>query len=150
MLYFNIACAVGGLIVDQTGRLLLVRRAKGPSQGLLALPGGFVDPGETAEEALRREVREEVGLSVEIAAAIGSHQNAYSYKGITYPVLDFFYVCRTAGPVGNAADLTLQAAEVAGCEWRDPAGIQAHEIAFPSMHWAVERFRDSARLTAPR
>jgi mutator protein MutT len=43
-------------------RVLLVRRARAPSQGLYAFPGGKVEQGETLEEAVRRELKEETGL----------------------------------------------------------------------------------------
>jgi 8-oxo-dGTP diphosphatase len=52
------------VIRDNKGRILLIRRKNEPFKGAHALPGGFVDVGETVETACRREVREEVGLEV--------------------------------------------------------------------------------------
>jgi len=51
LFFFNIAAAVAALITDPEGRLLVTKRALDPAQGTLDLPGGFVDPHETAEEA---------------------------------------------------------------------------------------------------
>ena len=55
---------VGGVVVRE-GRVLLVQRAREPLKGLWSLPGGLVEVGETLEEALARELREETALSVE-------------------------------------------------------------------------------------
>lgn len=56
--------AVGGVVV-RDGRILLVRRAKEPSLGQWSIPGGAVEVGETLRDALRREILEETGLTVE-------------------------------------------------------------------------------------
>ena len=57
--------AVGAVIVED-GRLLLVQRAKDPGAGQWAVPGGQVEPGESLEQAVRREVAEEVGVAVDV------------------------------------------------------------------------------------
>ncbi|MGY1604168.1 NUDIX hydrolase [Geodermatophilus sp. SYSU D00815] len=62
---------VGAVVRDAAGRLLLVRRGQEPSRGLWSLPGGRVEPGETAEQAVVREVREETGLEVAPGAVVG-------------------------------------------------------------------------------
>ena len=57
---------------DTEGRVLLVRRAHEPSLGLWSIPGGRVEPGESAREAARREVREETGLDVEVGDLVAT------------------------------------------------------------------------------
>ena len=57
--------AVGAVVVRE-GHLLLVQRDKAPGEGLWAVPGGQVVPGESLIEAVRREVREETGLDVSV------------------------------------------------------------------------------------
>lgn len=56
--------------VIHEGRVLLVRRAVDPGRGLWSLPGGYMDAGEMPDEALRRELDEEVGLAVEVGQAL--------------------------------------------------------------------------------
>lgn len=67
----RVRCA-GAVVRDDSGRVLLVRRANEPSRGLWSIPGGRVEAGESAEEAARREVREETGLDVEVGTLVGT------------------------------------------------------------------------------
>lgn len=55
---------VSACLLDDEGRVLLVRRARPPYSGLLSLPGGRVEFGETLSEAVRREIAEETGLEI--------------------------------------------------------------------------------------
>ncbi len=55
-----------GILVHRRGKLLLVKRDEEPDRGMWSFPGGMVELGETTEEAAVREVREEVGLAVEV------------------------------------------------------------------------------------
>jgi 8-oxo-dGTP diphosphatase len=63
---------VGAVILDDDGRLLLVRRGHAPSIGCWSIPGGRVEPGETDEQAVRREVLEETALDVSVDRFVGA------------------------------------------------------------------------------
>ncbi|GAB3482010.1 NUDIX hydrolase [Amycolatopsis cihanbeyliensis] len=63
---------VGGILHDEAGRLLLIRRANEPSRGLWTLPGGRVETGESDAEAVARELREETGLEVLPGELVGT------------------------------------------------------------------------------
>ena len=59
------------VIPDGEGCVLLIQRANDPYEGSWALPGGFVDVGETVEDAAIREAKEETGLDVELLRLVG-------------------------------------------------------------------------------
>jgi mutator protein MutT len=133
--FFNPAAAVAAILLRPDGCALFLRRARDPGKGKLGLPGGFVDIGETAENALRREIREEVNLEVAELEFLCTLTNEYHYKGITYPVLDLFFVTHAA-PI-------LEAAALDGVEsfaWIDPRDVNLSEMAFGSNAEALRRF----------
>jgi len=86
---------------DREGRLLLIRRAKEPGRGLLGVPGGFVEIGESAELSARREAGEETGIEVEGLRFLGSWPNLYEWRGVAYPVVDIYFTGRVGD--GEAA-----------------------------------------------
>lgn len=136
LFFFNPAVAVAALVVRGDGKALFIRRATEPARGRLALVGGFVDVGESAEQALRREVREEVQLELDQVRWLSSHPNDYSYQGTIYPVVDLFFLARTPDH-----DRAAALERVASFEWIDPNDVDLDDLAFPSMRDAVTRAR---------
>ena len=91
--YVNASSAVASFIMNAQGELLVCRRGKEPEKGTLDLPGGFVDGNESAEEAVSREIAEELQAKVTKANYLFSLPNEYEYSGMTVPTLDMFYEC---------------------------------------------------------
>lgn len=103
---------VGAVALDGEGRLLLVRRANPPAQGRWSLPGGRVEPGESHEAAVVREVAEETGLRARVIAEVGTVEREAPGGG-TFVIRDFLV---EAAGVPAAADDASDAAWVTRAE----------------------------------
>lgn len=78
---------VAGVIADVRGRILLARRTEGRDlAGLWEFPGGKVDPGETPEQALVRELREELGIEARVGEAVIEVPQRYPHKRLRLDV----------------------------------------------------------------
>ena len=110
--------AVSGAIIRQD-KVLIVRRAKPSFNGLYTLPGGVVEPGETLDAALRREVMEEIALTIEPVVFAGHREiivhDADGRVARHFVVMAF--ACRwiKGEPVLNE--------ELAEARWMEPAEI---------------------------
>ncbi|MDQ1696000.1 MAG: 8-oxo-dGTP diphosphatase [Frankiaceae bacterium] len=105
-----VECA-GAVVRDAEGRLLLVRRGHPPSEGLWSLPGGRIEPGESAAQAAAREAREETGLNVLVGKLLGTVDLWGNYR-----IHDF-----AATVVGGELRAGDDAAEVRWCSDEDVA-----------------------------
>ncbi len=92
--YMNASAAVAAFIVNSSGELLVCRRGKEPEKGTLDLPGGFVDDNESAENAMVREIAEELQAEVTELTYMFSLPNRYKYSGLIIPTLDMFFACK--------------------------------------------------------
>ncbi len=89
---------VGGILLKD-GKILLIKRKNEPGKGLWSVPGGLVEPGETLEKAIRREIREETGLDVEVVRPIHVAEVVERDEDgrIRYHYVLVDFLCREAG-----------------------------------------------------
>jgi 8-oxo-dGTP diphosphatase len=109
---------VGAIVRDQAGRLLVIQRANPPAAGCWSIPGGRVEPGESDEQAVLREMSEETGLVVDVGEMVGIVERD-GPGGSVYVIHD--YSCIVIGgeltPGDDAADARwVTEAELAGLE----------------------------------
>jgi mutator protein MutT len=93
--YVNASAAVAVLLFNSEGELLLTRRAIEPHKGKLDLPGGFIDPMETAEQAAQREIQEELGIEIHSLKYFCSFPNEYIFSGYSVFTLDLAFLAQT-------------------------------------------------------
>ena len=143
--FHNVAVAVVGVLVCGE-ELLLTRRAHEPAAGTFDLPGGFVDPGESLEAALCRELEEELALELPLDAPryLFSSSNRYPYAGIVYRTSDVWFGVRLSErPALHPAD------DVAEARWCTPQEALGQTLSFPVVREGLERLAAGglARLT---
>ena len=126
--YLDPKLAVGTIITDDEGRIVLVRRAIEPGYGKWVFPGGYVDRGEEVQLAAVREAREECGLDVRIERLL----NIYSYPGRA-PVI-VVYTARITGGCLACDDEGLEA------QFFEKSSIPWDELAFRSTREALREF----------
>ena len=126
---------VTGSIVRHEGRILLCRRAIEPRIGFWTLPAGFMEVGETAEQAAMREAREEANAEIVIDRLLA----VYAIPRIAQ--VQIMYLARLARPEVSAGPESL---EVMFASWDE---IPWEEIAFPSVKWALDQYRSVENAT---
>ena len=139
--FHNVASAVACFVLDEAGRILTVRRARDPEKGTLDLPGGFVDPEETVDDAVRRELREETGLEATEVRLLFSIPNVYPYSGVDVYTADLFYLTRVksfdgATAMDDAGELVIV----------DPADLRPEAFGLRSIRAGVERIVADPKL----
>lgn len=110
------------IILQRDSKILMVRRRKDPFKGQLALPGGFINEGETAEEAARREAIEETTLEVEPIEILGVYSDPK--RDPRKHIMSIVFV----GIIVEGSDKAGDDAE--SIEWVELGTIEKQEIAF--------------------
>lgn len=133
--YYNAASAVAAIIIDHQGNLLLTKRGIEPKKGTFDLPGGFVSEDESSEEAVVREVREELGVDLLEIKYVKSYANRYEYSGMTVFTNDACFICKIA------PDAQLKANDdVSDFLWVNPQTFDLTQIGLDSIRRMVADF----------
>ena len=122
-------------IICFENQFLFLRRAKDPGAGNLDMPGGFVDIGETAEEALRRELKEELMIESVELTYFTSVPNHYLYLNVPYQILDFYF----AATIFTKPD-SFDTSEIMEICWWSAGEIVEEEFAFSQMFQVFRQF----------
>ena len=128
--YHNIAAAVA-IVFTYEDKVLFTVRNVDPDKGKWDLPGGFIDPNETAEEAACREIQEELGINIipTDLKYITTSPNNYLYKNVPYRTMDIFYECNLTS---NAININAED-EIQELIWVKRSEIDLEKIGFVSI-----------------
>lgn len=134
---------IAGCVPEFDGRILLCRRAIEPRHGYWTIPAGFMENGESLEEAARRESLEEAEAHVEVGSLLAVVSVIHAHQ------VHVMFRARLAEPRFGAGPESLEVALV------EPARIPWGDLAFPSVRFALERYledraagRDGLHFTA--
>ena len=129
-----------GALIFEGDSILLVERAGEPLKGYWSLPGGLVETGESIEDAVRREVREETGLLVELLSRFDIFErimrDAEGRAEYHYVLVD--YICRVVGGAPRAGD------DVSRLEWVKRPELRNYRLTEGTLE-AIERAFSNVR-----
>lgn len=136
--FHNIAAAVA-VVFCHNDRILFTVRNMEPDKGKLDLPGGFIDPEETAQEAACREVREELGMTIlpKQLRFLTTFPNNYLYKNVPYRTMDIFFEC-----VLHDEQVNIVAPdEIKALQWFPLNEIPEEKIGFVSIRTVIQQLK---------
>ena len=123
--------AVVGAVLVRDGRILAAQRGEGMSlAGRWEFPGGKIEPGETPQETLRREIAEELGCRIEIGELVARTEHVYDFGLVDLAT----YWCRLIAGEGNARAFFLalkgvHRVVIFAQQGLDPLAVQIHRAA---------------------
>lgn len=137
ILYTNSAAAVAVIIENSKNEILLVTRAVDPQKGMLDLPGGFIDPDESAEEAVSREIKEELNIDINNFRYFTSRSNRYLFSGVTVFTTDLAFIVKVKDEVEMLAQ-----DDITDFKYYPLEDIELDKIAFKSIKEIIKKYID--------
>ena len=134
--YANASASTAAIITNSKGEILLTTRAFEPAKGKLDLPGGFVDMNETAEEAIIRELKEELNIDINNPTYLYSLPNEYNFSGITVHTLDMFFKVKVDDNIQIKTD-----DDVASAQFYDLKDVNIENIGLNSIKKVINKLK---------
>jgi ADP-ribose pyrophosphatase YjhB (NUDIX family) len=138
--FINAASAVIALIRNNEGKFLFTRRKNEPAAGKLDFPGGFVNLEERSEDAVIREIKEELDLDLTGVRYYTSMPNRYMYGGIVYFTLDLVYICECGDLSGMSAN-----DDISGFVFLDINDVKSEDLGLESVKKIVQNLKNSSQ-----
>lgn len=138
MVYYQNVAIATAVIIRREDEILFVVRNREPQYGKLDLPGGFTDPNETVEESCQRELKEELGIEIDLSnfKYFLSQPNDYEYKTIPYKTCDLIF----EATLPKDSFFVIEEEEIKEAKWIKINEIDLSQIGFVSLRKAVEYY----------
>lgn len=125
--FVNQAPTVGVAIFNNKDQVMLAKRKFDPQKGAWQTVGGFMDLGENIEDAIRREVKEEIGVDVRFIGYLGSYPEIYDYRGTDIPFLSMYFLAEIIDGTPVPAD------DVAEIQYFSADDLKGLRMAYPNL-----------------
>ncbi|MEK7619204.1 MAG: NUDIX domain-containing protein [Patescibacteria group bacterium] len=132
--YRNPLPCVGALLFNTRGELLLALRKFPPAANTWDAPGGFMDLEETPEQALTREIEEELAIHIDTWDYVGSYFDRYPFGHANYHTLNLMFSSIITDVTPKASD------DISGVQWFLPDAIPYNTISFPNLAYFLRAF----------
>ena len=131
--------AVAGLIIDEEGKWLVVKKKYSGLKGMWSLPAGFVNAGETVDQAVVREVKEETGLHTVIKGIVGVRSGV-----IQHDISDnmMIFLLENKG----ISSIDMEEKELCDVQWKSPQQLVTDDKTSVMVHEMINRMVSQKEL----
>ncbi|KAA0561155.1 NUDIX hydrolase [Bacillus sp. CH30_1T] len=124
--------AVAGLVIDENGKWLVVKKKYSGLKGMWSLPAGFVNAGEAVDDAVMREVREETGLHTSVKGIVGVRSGVIQ-NDVSDNMLIFLLECK------ETYSIQIEEKELWEVAWKSPHELLEDEKTSVMVHEMIEQ-----------
>lgn len=133
---------VNAIVINNEGEWLLLKKQYSGMRGMWSTPAGFVDNGETADQAVLRELYEETGIEGKVLGMIGLR------TGVIKNTISDNMILFLVQPKSTTITVTLPNDEIEQVAWRTPDDILQDNTVSPMIHHLLAQLSDPITLTS--